>query len=176
MKKLFFFLLMISASIIIKAQGTTGESIKAQLVKEWEMAKVMTNEYLNTMPADKYNFKAQDSVRSFAQQMLHLAQVNTAMVSNGTGAPRLWRRNLERSQGAQVKDSVVYFVNTSYDYAIGAIKNMDASKFEETVKDRTLELTRFAWLLKAFDHQTHHRGQTVIYIRLVGLKPPAWLE
>jgi len=26
--------------------------------------------------------------------------------------------------------------------------------------------------MKAFEHQTHHRGQTTIYIRLVGLKPP----
>ncbi|HET7002392.1 MAG TPA: DinB family protein [Puia sp.] len=30
---------------------------------------------------------------------------------------------------------------------------------------------RYAWLLKAFEHQAHHRGQTTIYIRLVGVKP-----
>ena len=27
-----------------------------------------------------------------------------------------------------------------------------------------------------FNHQTHHRGQTTIYIRLVGLKPPNYQE
>jgi hypothetical protein len=35
-----------------------------------------TVDYLNAMPADKYSFKATDSTRSFAQQMLHLAQAN----------------------------------------------------------------------------------------------------
>jgi uncharacterized damage-inducible protein DinB len=110
--------------------------------------------------------------------MLHLAQVTNAMIANGTGAARIFSplRRLEQSPGAQAKDSVLYYVNASYDFAINAIKNMDASKLEEKVKERTLALTRFAWLLKAFDHQTHHRGQTTIYIRLVGLRPPAWLE
>jgi uncharacterized damage-inducible protein DinB len=32
--------------------------------------------------------------------------------------------------------------------------------------------TRFAMLLKTFEHQTHHRGQTTIYIRLQNIIPP----
>ena len=51
------------------------EPAKAQLIKEWERAKAYTKEYLDAMPADKYSFKAQDSVRSFAGQMLHLDSV-----------------------------------------------------------------------------------------------------
>ena len=27
-------------------------------------------------------------------------------------------------------------------------------------------------LVKCFKHQTHHRGQTTVYIRLAGAKPP----
>ncbi len=178
MKRLLLLSLFILVAQISNSQCILGDALKAQLVKEWEMAKVMTNEYLNAMPADKYSFKAQDSIRSFAQQMLHLAQVTNAMISNGTGADRIFSplRRLEKSPSAQVKDSVFYYVNASYDFAISAIKKLDASKLEEKVKDRALELTRFAWLLKAFDHQTHHRGQTTVYIRLVGIKPPAWLE
>ena len=34
------------------------------------------------------------------------------------------------------------------------------------------EETRFALMNKAFEHQTHHRGQTTIYIRLQGIRPP----
>lgn len=163
---------------ISNAECILGEAVKAQLVKEWEMAKVLTDEYLNIMPADKYSFKAHDSIRSFAQQMLHLAQVSNAMISHGTGVTRIFSplRRLEQVPSAQTKDSVVYYVNASYDFAIDAIKNMDVTKLDEKVKVRTLELSRLAWLLKAFAHQVHHRGQTVIYIRLVGVKPPNWLE
>ena len=61
---------------------------------------------------------------------------------------------------------------SGYDYAIDIIKNMEATKLEEKVKIHNTEETRLAWLLKAFEHQTHHRGQTTIYIRLLGIKPP----
>ena len=54
-----------------KAQSL--EDIKIQMVKDWQRAKTYTVDYLNTMPADKYSFKAVDSIRSFAQQMLHLS-------------------------------------------------------------------------------------------------------
>ena len=129
MKWVTFFTVLLYSQVS-NSQDISGEAVKSQLVKEWEMAKTMTNEYLESMPADKYSFKPQDSIRSFAQQMLHMAQVTNAMISHGTGASRIFSRtrNLERSTGAQVKDSVMYYVNTSYKFAISAIKNMDASK------------------------------------------------
>ena len=150
-----------------------SETIKSQLVKEWKRAKIYTLEYLDAMPKDKYGFKAQDSIRSFSQQMLHLAQDIVIMVSYGTGKEKIWQgQKLETRISAQAADSVRYFVTTGYDYAIDAINKMEASKLVEKVKDRTVEEIRFAWLLKAFEHQTHHRGQTTIYIRLLGIKPP----
>ena len=91
MKKIIFkavlFLSIISiASVTSKAQSLSGDDIKSQLLKEWERAKVFTIDYLNTMPADKYSFKAQDSIRSFAQQMLHLAGGNIFLMMNATDA------------------------------------------------------------------------------------------
>jgi uncharacterized damage-inducible protein DinB len=158
----------------IAATAQFNEAAKTQLVKEWQRAKVYTLGYLDAMPKDKYGFKATDSVRSFAQQMLHLAQDIVIMVSTGTGKERIWQGQiLEQRASAQSADSVRYFVITGYDYGIDAIQNMDASKLEEIVQQKTFSETRFAWLLKAFEHQTHHRGQTTIYIRLLGIKPPS---
>lgn len=159
---------------ILSAYSQFNETVKAQFVKDWERGKVYTLAYLDAMPKDKYGFRAQDSIRSFSQQMLHLAHDIIIMVSYGTGKERIWEgQNVEARASAQSADSVRYFITNSYDYAIDAIKNMDASKLEEKYKTRrNLEETRFAWLLKAFEHQTHHRGQTTIYIRLLGIKPP----
>lgn len=166
--------LLFLAVFTFSAKAQLADSLKAQFVKDWQRAKVYTKEYLDAMPKDKYAYKAQDSVRSFAQQMLHLAQGNIGLISNGTGAQRLaWgARNLEQSAGAQSADSVNYFVMASYDYAIESLQNMDAAKLSERNKRGNFDLDRFAWLLKAFEHQTHHRGQTTIYIRLLGIKPP----
>ena len=158
---------------IMPVHAQIGETIKQQLIKDWERAKAYTKEYLDAMPKDKYGFRAQDSIRTFAQQMLHLAQANMSLSANGSGKDRIWvGRILEQATSAQSADSVNYFVMASYDFAIDGIKNMDIAKFEEKNKRGNFDETRLAWLLKAFEHQTHHRGQTTIYIRLSGIKPP----
>lgn len=172
MRKLSLLVLTLFSITTINSQAL-NETLKAQFIKDWERAKEYTNEYLNAMPADKYSFKAQDSVRSFAQQMLHLAQANMGLSANATGKQRIWQgRRLEQNPSAQSKDSVVYYVNASYDFVIEGIKEMDFSKLEEKTGQGNFANTRLAWLLKVFEHQTHHRGQTTIYIRLVGIKPP----
>jgi uncharacterized damage-inducible protein DinB len=169
----YFFL---TCSFVTKtfSQTLSAEDIKAQYLKEWDRAKSYTIEYLNAMPADKYSFKAVDSIRSFAQQMLHLAQGNLGLMNAATDmTPPAWgRADLEHSATAQNKDSVMYYVTTSYDFCSNAVKNMDVSKWGEKKKMFGQEATRFALMIKTFEHQTHHRGQTTIYIRLVGIRPP----
>jgi len=168
--------LLISCFVVsLHAQPVDNESIKAQLVKDWERAKAYTIEYLNTMPADKYSFKAHDSIRSFGQQMLHLSAANVFLMSNVSDqAPPGWLSfTLEQRSSAQQKDSVMYFVNSSYDYAINAVRNSDMNKWGEKKKlFGRFEETKFAIMNKAFEHQGHHRGQATIYIRLLGIKPP----
>ena len=157
------------------AQAVSAEDIKTQFVKDWERAKAYTIDYLNTMPANKYSFKAHDSIRSFAQQMLHLAGANVFLMSNVSdqALPGWMSFTLEQRTSAQQKDSVVYYVTASYDYAINAVKSSDMNKWGEKKKIfNRFEETRFAVMNKAFEHQNHHRGQTTIYIRLQGITPP----
>jgi uncharacterized damage-inducible protein DinB len=175
--KITFLLLLINMLglfwIRVKAQTLSPEDIIVQFVKDWERAKAYTIDYLNSMPADKYSFKPVDSIRSFAQQMLHLALDNVNLISVATGQERMFgKRILETSPGAQTKDSVMYLVTVSYDFAISGLQNLDVSKLGEKTTLGKYQETRFAMILKAFEHQTHHRGQTTIYIRMQGIRPP----
>ena len=155
-------------------QTLSLNDIKAQMVTDWERAKAYTVDYLNTMPADKYNYKPNDSVRTFAGHMLHLAMFNVifmAMVHDLQPLPwaQMTRQN---SPTAQNKDSVMYYVTASYDYVIDAIQNSDVSKWNETKKVLGHDATRYALMNKIFEHQTHHRGQTTVYIRMQNIAPP----
>jgi uncharacterized damage-inducible protein DinB len=157
------------------AQSISLEDIKSQMVKEWERSKAYTIDYLNTMPADKYSFRAVDSIRSFAQQMLHLASANLFFMSLATDQkPPSFPQNLEQRTTAQTKDSLMYYVTASYDFCIDAAKNTDINKWGEKKKlpFGGYEETRYALINKAIEHQAHHRGQTTIYIRLQGIRPP----
>ena len=169
---LFFCAFLVSLSGRTQSLSTTD--IKDLMVKDWERAKLFTIDYLNAMPAEKYSFKAVDSIRSFGAQMLHLAWVNVAIVGLAAGqAPLPWAQPaLQSRKSAENKDSVFYYVSQSYDYCINAVKNLDISKWGEKVKYREYEGTRFDFINKMFEHQTHMRGQTAIYIRLQGIRPP----
>ena len=157
----------------LTAQTLGDEVIRSQFIKDWERAKAYTIDYLDIMPADKYSFKATDSIRSFAQQMLHLAQSNVNVMAFVTGEPNIiGDRILEDSKTAQTKDSVMYYVVASYDLAINGLKKMNTASLNENVKLYNWTETKYVWVLKALEHQTHHRGQTTIYIRLLGLHPP----
>src|SRR5215203_1105328 len=130
MKKLLLLVTLFFSALTINAQ--VNETTRAQLVKDWERAKAFTDEYMNSVPADKYDFKAQDSIRSFAQQLLHLSSGNYLIGSAGIGKENpMPRRNLEQAKSANTKDSVMYYVRSSYDFIISGIKAMDLAKFDE---------------------------------------------
>ncbi|PWT78196.1 MAG: damage-inducible protein DinB [Bacteroidetes bacterium] len=166
----------------VAAQTIQDETLKTQLLKDWMRAKNYTREYLDAMPADHYTFRPTDSVRTFGQQMLHLAFANVACAMIATGYHDsavllvLLNPNIERSPKAGNKDSVTRYVNMSYDYMMTAIRNFDFSKLNEIVKQHTAggdrSEMRFAWLMKGFEHQTHTRGQCAVYLRLSGILPP----
>src|SRR3954471_13246066 len=80
------------------SQNVPADSITSMLIKDWERAKAYTQDYMNAMPADKYSFRATDSVRTFAQQLLHLAQANQFFLSTATGEkPTYSGPDLEKS-------------------------------------------------------------------------------
>ena len=169
-----FLLLGFLFSTNSSAQALSNEDLKTQMTNDWQRGKEYTIEYMNTMPANKYSYKAVDSLRSFAQQLLHLATANVFLMATATDqAPLPWASfGLENSATAQNKDSVVYYVNASYDYCMNAVKNSDPAKWKEKKTVFGFEATKFAFMQKAFEHQTHHRGQTTVYIRLNNIKPP----
>lgn len=162
-------LMLLSGSFLMQAQESVAEK-----VKDWERAKAYTLEYMEAMPADQYDFKPTEEVRSFAEQMLHITDANYGFGSAVTGAESpVGRGESEKSEDTS-RDNVIKLVNAGYDFVIDNLKSMSEDELKESIKVfGQFEMTRGAALDKAFEHQTHHRGQTTIYLRLVGVKPPS---
>jgi len=143
------------------------------MVKDWERAKAYTKEYLDAMPADKYGLKPTPEMRSFADQMLHLTDGNFGIAAAAAGIQSPVGMGASEKLTDKSKEAVTKQVMDSYDFVIGAIKNMKPAQMSESVKlfDRFV-LTRSQAMAKVFEHQTHHRGQATVYIRLAGGTPP----
>jgi len=145
-----------------------------QMVADWERAKAYTQAYLNASTDEVINFKPTAEMRTFGQQMLHLAEANYGMGSIATGKtnPITWGA-LEKSDQYKTKAAVTKAVMDSYDFVIAAAREMNEQKMAESVKlfDK-FDMSREVALSKTFEHQTHHRGQTTVYLRLKGIAPP----
>ncbi len=194
MKKLQYFVSTLALSCALGlvgiAQTTAGSTAAVQaakpaapdhiamMVTDWTRAKSYTKEYLDAMPEDGTNFKpnTQDKdMRTFAEQMLHLATNLYMLGSIATGATNPYQgKNLEKMDEFKAnKAALTKAVMDSYDFMIGCVKGMDMAKAGEPLKlFNRFDTTRIGAIAAAFEHQTHHRGQTTVYIRMKGVKPP----
>jgi len=160
--------LFIGIISISKAQASIDD-----MVKEWERAKAYTKEYLDAMPDAGYALKPTPEMRSFAQQMLHLTDANYAFASAASGEKSPVGLGESEKSTDQSKANVTKLVLAGYDFVIASLKKMSAAQFKENVKIfGRFDMTKEAAFEKCFEHQTHHRGQTTVYIRLAGAKPP----
>ncbi len=144
------------------------------LIAEWTRAKDYTKEYIDAMPENGLGFKPTPEVRSFAEQMLHLAGGNYFFVNNVFGVPEpAAAKDLEKREDLK-KDRAALnkAVADSYDFVIAQLRGVKAAQLDAPITMFKMKMPLNTALLKAFEHQSHHRGQTTIYIRLKGVKPP----
>jgi uncharacterized damage-inducible protein DinB len=145
---------------------------KSEMIKEWERAKAYTKEYLDAATEEAYSFKPTPEMRTFGQQMLHLTDGNYGLVSAACGKTSPYGRGELEKSALKTKAEITKATLDGYDYVIAAVKEMDDAKFATNVKLMNFEMPAEVLLAKVFEHQTHHRGQTTVYLRLSGLTPP----
>ena len=167
MKSLTAICLLLSSSFFAAAQSS------ADVIKEWERAKAYTKEYLDIMPESGYALKPTPEMRSFAEQMLHLTDANYAFAAAASGEKSPVAQGASEKSTDKSKANVTKLVMDGYDFVINSIKKMQPAQMKDSLKMfGRFEMTKAVAITKAFEHQTHHRGQTTVYIRLAGVKPP----
>ena len=156
----------------------------AGLVHDWTRARDYTKEYLDTMPEDGMNFKPTPEMRTFAEQMLHLAIVNYAYGAGATGQPYplagsaknvpLTGPTIEKwMEERKTKAALTKAVIESYDFIINGLQALNEAKLDEPKMFAGVRWPVHAYLQLGFEHQTHQRALTAVYLRLKGVKPPA---
>jgi len=165
-------------ALMLVSSSVFAQFMQPQMVAEWQRAKTYTKAYLDAMPEDGYGFKPTPEIRSFAQQMLHLADANYIFATVASDKPNpvgetLAAHNLNEKNVSPTKEATIKAVMDSYDWVISTLQNMTPDQLQETTKFGKHDITKGGLYGKAFEHQTHQRGQTTIYLRLKGVTPPA---
>src|ERR1700759_2508435 len=96
-------------------------------------ARAYTKRYLDAMPPEGYDFKPTPEIRSFAQQMLHLADANYFFISTASGKPNPLKGSAEKTV-TPTKEATTKAVMESYDFVISCLEGMTAAQLQEKVK------------------------------------------
>ena len=176
MKKLSLLFTVLALTFV--SSSVIAQFTQSQMVAEWQRAKKYTKAYLDAMPEDGYGFKPTPEIRSFAQQMLHISDANYVLATVASDKPNpigetLANDGLNEKTASPTKEATTKAVMDSYDFVISTLQNMTPEQLQETTKFAKYDITRSGLFGKVFEHQTHQRGQTTIYLRLKGVTPPA---
>lgn len=163
--------LLLAMSFLLLTTLSQAQTID-EIVKEWERAKAYTKEYLDAMPESGYSLKPTPEMRSFAEQMLHLTDADYAFVGTASRqTPPV--KDLEKTTTDKSKANVTKLTLDGYDFVINSVKKMSPADFQTQIKlFGRFDMTKLTALQKAFEHQTHHRGQATVYLRLAKVTPP----
>lgn len=167
-----FFLFFSAAMIVDATMGQDVGSIyqEAALTK-LQNARAYTLEVADLMPAEHYAFQPTIEQMSFAEQLLHLSsnlQRLSAKLNNSTPPVAIDPKVTD-------KTTVRAVVEQTYDYAIAVMTAFDTRQLSDTVDFFAGPMTKLQIANLINDHQTHHRGQLLIYLRLQGVEPPRYI-
>lgn len=156
----------VGLSIFSFAQDS--DSLLSQLSRKWNNAKVYTLKMAAQMPEDAFYYKPTPDVMSFKEQLLHIAGNMQWLSSTFLFAKK---ENTKTDTTGMGKEAVLQYVSDAYDKALTAHRNLSEKQLNEVVPFFAGPMARRQILILMHDHQTHHAGQLILYLRLKGIKP-----
>ena len=130
-----------------------------------------------TMPQEKYGFKATPESLSFAENLMHIGFALDWHSQSllGGRASREWKTDTVYKVAEKSKEEMIDTVNKTFDEAIKLIEKFEPIKLDDELDYFGLNRTKRQIFLLLADHITHHRGQMLVYMRLNGLVPPRYV-
>jgi len=169
-------------SAVANAQAKTGQKITFAAVYDHTLSSV-EKEFVSgaeAMPDNKFNFAPTQGefkgVRTFAQQVKHVAAVNYMF-----GAAIMGEKppvNIGSENGPDnltAKADIIKFLNDSFAYLHKALATLDENNLLVQVQSPfgPNKITRLSLTNIALSHPFDHYGQMAVYLRMNGIVPPA---
>lgn len=166
------FLLLLLLTLIIRSNAQTDDSLLNQLSRKLQNAKSYTLKIATLMPEDGYNFKPVPDEMTFGKQLLHIAQNMNWLTSSYLNGSK---QNNKLNNTPVSKQEILNTITEAYDTAIAVHSRLKTQQLDEIVPFFAGPLARRQILILLHDHQAHHVGQLIVYLRLKGIKPPDYV-
>lgn len=170
MKKFYLFLNFLFLQNIAFSQ----DKFLQEASQKWKSATEYTQKVMETMPQKHYGFKPVKDEMSFEEQLVHMANnMNWLGGKFLTIAPAPYPE--KQVVAGKSRKEIVEIVKKSTNYIQSIIDNFDSNQLDELVDFPAGKLSKRQIIILLNDHQTHHRAQLLVYLRLKSEKPPGYV-
>ena len=168
-------LAVMTLSIAITGAGALwaqSNSLSADVKRDYKGVRDYFIRAAEKMPEADYGFKPSPDVRSFGQQVAHVADDQYNLCAPAKGETRK-AAYTEIENTLSKKADLVAALKQAFAYCDGAYDALTDASGAEIFKSGQMGRTKFEMLNWNLWHTWEHYGNVVVYLRMKGLVPPS---
>jgi hypothetical protein len=148
---------------------------KEYLISGFERQKGVLLRYVDAMPDSGMAFRPTPGVRSYAEQLEHIAQSTAGITRGLMGAPGEPPGLPTKAEYMADRAAMRAFMAGSFDAAIATVRAMTETDLRAEKTQFGLTRLVWQWVVGIQEHTAWTLGATVPYLRLNGVVPPGYL-
>lgn len=152
-----------------------------EALEAWTDAREGVIAETENIPADRFDFRPVEEVRSVAELVRHIVEVSELMVGELSREetdfrrapfPELVREHAGDLSRAEGKEELLELLRTTLERGVERFREAGELHMLQLVRRFDGERgTRLAWMYHGISQEMYHRGQLCTYQRLMGLVP-----
>jgi uncharacterized damage-inducible protein DinB len=167
-------------SILLLSFSFTGITQSNRLLinshlEKFKNAKSYTLSMAEKLPEEKYDFKPVKEEMSFKEQLVHIGENIYWLSSTYIKEEPNPLKGKKVNSNEMNKEQVMQFVKDAYEYGLKVMIELDEKSFSKEFNWNGGKLNKYQFLNLVQDHQAHHVGQLIVYLRLNALEPSKYI-
>ena len=139
-----------------------------ELIKKWKGNKRYTLKFVEVVAEENLSFKLIEGTKSYQSQLSHLTTWMRTHSRFVTG------KELKKPK-TKTKDEILLYFSEFFDEILNFLEKMNNEELSEVVDMWYGKVSKESILMTMDNHLSHHRGQLVVYLRVLGTKPPSYI-
>jgi len=160
--------------VALAAAPAAAQISRASLIEVVKIHKTAVLHYIDAAPDSMLGFRTTPGVRTFAEQIEHAAE-SDALIAHlaitgsdkvpPMGDPKVYLKD---------KTALKVFAAAAMDHTIAMLDGLSDAAMNEDIVQFGNKVKRYRALMELLDHFPWTLGQTVPYLRMNGVTPPAY--
>jgi uncharacterized damage-inducible protein DinB len=159
-------LISLIATACLGLSALAADTTLATLLAHLKKSQAFTIKVAEQMPEADYGFKLTPAQMSFAEQMAHIGNANYYFYGTLAG-----EKPAATKPASLSKADVIAFLDKSFAYAEGVLSKTTPEQLAKMYSAEGTQMSGLELVMLAFDHTTHHRASTEMYLRAKGITP-----